>query len=164
MSNITKEDNTKSKKGRVVILVRDMSSCPVLHFYQKLWLSIWWRNHLILIYISLKYHQSIPKAFKGYSCYRADKKCYADAANGICPKNNMSTLLWQVRWGVGGRGRKNFNQVPASPTASSFRKQSKNVIYLEYPYIPGVPTLNKHTNCLRSWYSSESCNCFRWST
>ena len=32
-SHITKRDNTKSKKGRVVILVRDTSSCPVLHFY-----------------------------------------------------------------------------------------------------------------------------------
>ena len=33
-SDITKGDNTKSKKGRVVILVRDMLSGPVLHFYQ----------------------------------------------------------------------------------------------------------------------------------
>ena len=36
LSNITKEDNTKSKKGRVVILVCDTSSGPVLHFYQVL--------------------------------------------------------------------------------------------------------------------------------
>ena len=34
MSDITKGDNAKSKKGRVVILVRDTSSGPVLHFYQ----------------------------------------------------------------------------------------------------------------------------------
>ena len=34
LSNITKGDNAKSKKGRAVILVRDMSSGPVLHFYQ----------------------------------------------------------------------------------------------------------------------------------
>ena len=34
ISNKTKGDNSKSKKGRVVILVRDMSSGPVLHFYQ----------------------------------------------------------------------------------------------------------------------------------
>ena len=32
-SNITKGDNAKSKKGIVVILVRDASSRPVLHFY-----------------------------------------------------------------------------------------------------------------------------------
>ena len=34
MSNITKGDNAKSKKGRVVIFVRNALSCPVLHFYQ----------------------------------------------------------------------------------------------------------------------------------
>ena len=34
LSNITKGDNSKSKKGRVVILVRDTSSGPVLYFYQ----------------------------------------------------------------------------------------------------------------------------------
>ena len=34
LSNITKGDNAKSKKGRVVILVRDTSSGPILHFYQ----------------------------------------------------------------------------------------------------------------------------------
>ena len=33
-SDITKGDNAKSKKGRVVILICDMSSGPVLHFYQ----------------------------------------------------------------------------------------------------------------------------------
>ena len=34
ISNKTKEDNSKSKKGKVVILVPDTSSGPVLHFYQ----------------------------------------------------------------------------------------------------------------------------------
>ena len=34
LSNITKGDNAKRKKGRNVILVRDTSSGPVLHFYQ----------------------------------------------------------------------------------------------------------------------------------
>ena len=34
MSDITKGDNTKSKKGRVVIFVRDTLSGPVLYFYQ----------------------------------------------------------------------------------------------------------------------------------
>ena len=32
--NTRKGDNSKSKKTRVVILIRDMSSLPVLHFYQ----------------------------------------------------------------------------------------------------------------------------------
>ena len=32
LSNITKGDNAKSKKGRVVIFVCDTSSGPVLHF------------------------------------------------------------------------------------------------------------------------------------
>ena len=31
---LTKGDNAKSKKGRVVILVCDTLSGPVLHFYQ----------------------------------------------------------------------------------------------------------------------------------
>ena len=34
ISNKTKGDNSKSKKARVVILVRDTSSGPVLHFCQ----------------------------------------------------------------------------------------------------------------------------------
>ena len=50
-SNKTKGDDSKSKKGRVVILVRDMSSDPVLHFYQ----------------VTSKYS-------KGYSSYRAENK------------------------------------------------------------------------------------------
>ena len=61
-SNKTKGDNAKSKKARVVILVCDMSSGPVLHFYQ----------------VSSKYSN-------GYSSYRADNKFYADA---IHPKIN----------------------------------------------------------------------------
>ena len=32
--NKTKEDNSKNKKARVVILKSDTSSGPVLHFYQ----------------------------------------------------------------------------------------------------------------------------------
>ena len=34
LSDITKGDNAKSKKGRVVILVSDTLSGPVLHFCQ----------------------------------------------------------------------------------------------------------------------------------
>ena len=57
-------------KARVVILVGDIVTSPVLHFYQ----------------VSSKYS-------KGYRSYRTDKKFYADAdadAKGAHPKNNMS--------------------------------------------------------------------------
>ena len=73
-SNKTKGDNSKSKKGRVVNLVRDTSSGPVLHFYQ----------------VSSKYS-------KGYSSYRADTKFYVDA-NGIRPPKNMSPHHPQPLW------------------------------------------------------------------
>ena len=55
LSNITKGDNAKSKKGRVVILVRDMSPGPVLHFCQ----------------VSSKYS-------KRYSSYREDTKSFSN--------------------------------------------------------------------------------------
>ena len=44
LSNITKVDNAKSKKGRVVNLVRDT-----------------WSGGLVLFYIFTKYHKNIPK-------------------------------------------------------------------------------------------------------
>ena len=76
--NKTKGDNSKSKKGRVVIFVRDTPSGPVLHFYE----------------VSSKYS-------KGYSSYREDKRFYADAdANGIPPKNNMSPPPFGSGWGT----------------------------------------------------------------
>ena len=63
LSNITKGDNVKSKKGRVVILVCDMSSCPVLHFCQ------------------------VPSKYsKGYSSYRADEKYISNKTKEITPK------------------------------------------------------------------------------
>ena len=80
-------DNSKSKKARVVILVRDTSSHPIVYFYQV-----------------------SSKDSKGYSSYRVEKKFYADAdadadANWIRPKNNMSpTLRWGGGGGWGGRG------------------------------------------------------------
>ena len=89
-TGITKGDNTKSKKCRVVNFLHDMSSCPVLHFYQipskypegcrhkikftnktkgesfnsrKLELSfLYMTSHLILFYISTKYYKNIPKS------------------------------------------------------------------------------------------------------
>ena len=59
LSNITKGDNAKSKKGRVVILVRYMSSGPVLHFCQ------------------------VPSKYsKGYSSYWADEKSISNKTKG----------------------------------------------------------------------------------
>ena len=110
-----KGSNTKSKKGRVVILARDMSSGPVLHFYQvsskysKGYTSyrvdtISFSNktkgdnskhkkarvvNLVCDTSShpdLHFYQVSSKCSKGYSNYRADKKFYA---NEIRPKNNM---------------------------------------------------------------------------
>ena len=58
-SNITKGDNAKSKKGRVVNLVCDTSSGPVLHFCQ------------------------VPSKYsKGYSSYSADKKSISNKTKG----------------------------------------------------------------------------------
>ena len=57
---ITKVDNAKSKEGRVVILVRDTSSGPVLHFCQ------------------------VPSKYsKGYSNYRADKKSFTEQTRNL---------------------------------------------------------------------------------
>ena len=94
MSNITKGDNAKSKKVRVVFLVRDTSSHPVLHFYHRNILKgirvteptqnlfqikqrvitpkvrkpelsvLYATRHLVLIYIFTKYHQIIPKGIQ----------------------------------------------------------------------------------------------------
>ena len=107
LSYITKGDNAKSKKGRVVILVPDMSSGPVVHFYQvqSKYSKGYSSNRADTKYFSNKtkgdnskskkarvinlvcdtssrpdlhfYHVS-PKYSKGYSSYRADKKFYAD--------------------------------------------------------------------------------------
>ena len=58
-SNITKGDNAKSKKGRVVILVCDTSSRPGLHFYQ----------------VPSKYSE-------GHSSYSADTKSISNKTKG----------------------------------------------------------------------------------
>ena len=93
LSNKTKGDNAKSKKGRLVILKRDTLSGPVLHSCQvpsniptgipvteqernlfqtkqreiapkvrKPVLSfLYVTYHLVLFYISTKYHKNIPQ-------------------------------------------------------------------------------------------------------
>ena len=70
LSNITKGDNSKSKKGRVVILVGDTSSGPVLHFCQ----------------VSSKYS-------KGYLSYRADKKSFSNTTKGDNSKSKKARVV-----------------------------------------------------------------------
>ena len=68
MSNITKADNAKSKKGRVVILVCNMSG-PVLHFCQ------------------------VPSKYsKGYSCYRVDTKSFSNKTKGYNSKSKNARV------------------------------------------------------------------------
>ena len=67
---MTKGDNTKSKKGRVVILVRDTSSGPVLHFCP------------------------VPSKYsKGYSSYRADTKSFSNKTKGDNSKNKKGRVV-----------------------------------------------------------------------
>ena len=70
MSNITKGDNSKSKEGRVVILVRNTSSCPILQFYK----------------VPSKYSE-------GYSRYRADKKSISNKTKGDNSKSKKARVV-----------------------------------------------------------------------
>ena len=67
---MTKGDNTQSKKGRVVILVRDMSSGPVLHF----------------CHVPSKYS-------KGYSSYRVDTKSFSNKTKGDNSKSKKGRVV-----------------------------------------------------------------------
>ena len=70
ISNKIKGDNSKSKKARVVILVHDMSSGPVLHFCQ------------------------VPsKYFKRYSSYRADEKSVSNKTKGDNTKSKKAGVV-----------------------------------------------------------------------
>ena len=115
-SNITKGENAKIKKGRVVFHVCDKLPCFVLHScqvpskYSKGYSS--YRVDIksisnkkrkkgklkirVLILVCdmlsrpvLHYYQVSSKYSKGYSSYRVDKKFYSDV-DGIRSKNNMS--------------------------------------------------------------------------
>ena len=151
LSNITKGDNIKSKKGRVVILVHNMSSGPVLHFcqepskYSKGYSSYradtkFFSNktkgdnskskkarvvNLVCDMSShpdLQFYQVSSKSSKGYSSYRADKKFYDDAdANGICPKNNIG------RWVHNNEGIK--SSYPTSATLLSWKLIMKSFLW-----------------------------------
>ena len=74
MSNITKGDNSKSKEGRVVILVRNMSSCPILQFYK----------------VPSKYSE-------GYSSCRADEKSMSNKTKGDNSKSKKAKAVIHVR-------------------------------------------------------------------
>ena len=68
LSNITKGDNAKNKKGRVVILVCDTLSGPVLHFCH------------------VKYS-------KGYLSYRADTKSFPNKTKGDNSKSKKARVV-----------------------------------------------------------------------
>ena len=74
MSNISKEDNSKSKEGRAVILVRNTSSCPILQFYQ----------------VPSKYSER-------YSSYRADEKSISNKTKGDNSKSKKARVVILVR-------------------------------------------------------------------
>ena len=74
LSNKTKADNCKSKKGRVVILVHYTSSSPVFHIYQ------------------------VPsKYFKGYSSYLADTKSFSNKTKGNNSKSKKARVFILAR-------------------------------------------------------------------
>ena len=88
LSNITKGDNTKTKKGKVVILV------PT--------------HHLVLFYISAKYHRNSPKGIRVTErtwnlfqikqrviCYSVwpQSALFANASPGVTD-NPLYTALW----------------------------------------------------------------------
>ena len=132
---LTMGDNAKGKKGRVVILVCNMSSGPVLHFcqvpskYSKGYSSYRAdtksfsnktkgdnskskKARVVNLVCDMSSHPDLhiyqvsSKYSKGYSSYRADKKFYADA-DRIQPKNSMYPPHPLV-WGEGG-GEHNDN-------------------------------------------------------
>ena len=70
MSDITKGDNSKSKEGRVVILVRYTLSCPILQFYK----------------VPSKYSE-------GYSSYRADEKSISNKTKGDNSKSKKARVI-----------------------------------------------------------------------
>ena len=66
----TKGDNAKSKKGRVVIFVRDTSCSPIQHFYQVL-----------------------SKYSEGYLCYRVDMKSLSNKTKGNNSKSKKARFV-----------------------------------------------------------------------
>ena len=70
----SKGNNSKSKKARVVILVRDTSSWPVLHICEVSW-----------------------KYSKRYSSYRADTKSHLKPSRGNNSKSKKAGVVFLVR-------------------------------------------------------------------
>ena len=70
VSNITKGENSRSKEGRVVILIRNTSSCLIIQFYQ------------------------VPsKCSEGYSSYRADEKSISNKTKGDNSKSKKARIV-----------------------------------------------------------------------
>ena len=67
---VTKGDKSKSKEGRVVILVRNTSSCPILQFYK----------------VPSKYSE-------GYASYRADEKSISNKTKGDNSKSKKASVV-----------------------------------------------------------------------
>ena len=137
LSNITKGGSTKSKKSRVVILVRDTLSGPVLHFCQVL--SKYFKGYssykmytifcqikqrvvtqkvrkaelsflyptgrLVLLYISTKYYQNIPKSNQVTERTRSftPTPTPTPVPTGSVPKTICPSPLVCVWAGMGGR-------------------------------------------------------------
>ena len=104
LSNITKGDNTESKKVRVVILECNMLSGPVLHFCQ------------------------VPSKYsKGYSSYRADTKFFSSKTKGDNSKSKKGRVVNLVCDMSSGPFLK-FYQVPSkySKGYSSYRADMKS--------------------------------------
>ena len=70
---LTKGDNSKSKEGRVVSLVRNKSSCPILLFYK----------------VPSKYSE-------GCSSYRTDKKSISNKTKGDSSKSKKARIVFLV--------------------------------------------------------------------
>ena len=90
-SNKTKGNNSKSKKGRVVILVRNTSG-PVLHFYQ----------------VSSKYS-------KGHSSQER-KRCLTPTPMGSVPKTTCTPPPPPLRFGNGGHYYSSVSQLDNKQT------------------------------------------------
>ena len=98
-SNITKGDNTKSKKSGLVILVSDMSSGLVLHFCQ------------------------VPSKYsKVYSSYRADTKSFFNKTNGDNSESKKGRIVNLV-CNMSSRPDLHFYQVSSKYSKRVFKLQ-----------------------------------------
>ena len=111
-SNTRRGDNSKSKKAEVVILVCDMSSGPILHYYQvsskysKECSNITKGDNnkskegRVVIHVRnmsacpiLQFYQVPSKYSEGYSSYRADKKSISNKTKGDNSKSKKARVV-----------------------------------------------------------------------